>query len=60
MLMCATETNLDQSRFYGPTKRMNTGGPVGEHNLEPHAKDKAITERLWEVSEKATGLKWNI
>ncbi|WP_299261833.1 SDR family oxidoreductase [uncultured Aquimarina sp.] len=59
-LMCATEPNLDQSGFYGPTKRMNTVGPVGEHKLEPHAKDKAVAKRLWELSEKETGVKWNI
>jgi NAD(P)-dependent dehydrogenase (short-subunit alcohol dehydrogenase family) len=59
-LMCATESNLDQSGFYGPTKRMNTVGAVGEHKLEPHAKDKAVAERLWELSEKETGIKWNI
>ncbi|MFK7932443.1 MAG: SDR family oxidoreductase [Saprospiraceae bacterium] len=59
MLMCATESNLDQSEFYGPTKRMNTGGAVGAHHIEPHAKDKTVSKRLWEVSEKATGFKWN-
>jgi len=59
-LMCATEPNLDQKGFYGPTKRMNTVGPVGEHVLEPHAKDKAVAERLWDLSEKETGLKWNL
>jgi len=60
MLMCATESDLDQSAFYGPTGRNNWVGPVGAHKLEPHAKDKAVAERLWEVSEKATGLKWDI
>lgn len=59
-VMCATEPNLDQSGFYGPTKRMNTVGPVGAHKLEPHAKDKAVAEKLWGVSELATGLKWNL
>ncbi|MEM8529134.1 MAG: oxidoreductase, partial [Bacteroidota bacterium] len=60
MLMCAAESDLDQSAFYGPTGRNNWVGPVGAHKLEPHAKDKAVAERLWEVSEKATGLKWDI
>ena len=55
-LMCATEPNLDQSGFYGPTKRMNTVGPVGAHKLEPHAKDKAVAKKLWEASEEATGV----
>ena len=59
-LMCATEPNLDQSRFYGPTGRSNWVGPVGAHRLEPHAKDKSVASRLWEVSEKETGVKWNI
>nr|WP_298922987.1 SDR family oxidoreductase [uncultured Allomuricauda sp.] len=59
-LMCATEPELDQSGFYGPTGRNYWTGPVGECKLEPHAKDKAVAEKLWTVSEKATGLKWNI
>lgn len=59
-LMCATEENLDQTGFYGPTGRSNWTGPVGAHKLEPHAKDKAVAERLWELSEKETGHKWAI
>lgn len=57
-LMCATEENLDQNEFYGPTGRSNWVGPVGAHPIEPHAKDKAVAEKLWEVSEKATNFKW--
>ena len=59
MLMCATEADLDQSAFYGPTGRSNWVGPVGAHKLEPHAKDKAVASKLWEVSEKETNYKWN-
>lgn len=59
-LMCATEPNLDQSGFYGPTGRSNWVGPVGAHKIEPHAKDKAVAKRLWKISEKETGVKWNI
>lgn len=59
-LMCATEKDLDQKGFYGPTGRSNWTGPVGEHKIEPHAKDKAVAEKLWELSEKETGIKWNI
>jgi len=58
-LMCATEENLDQKEFYGPTGRANFTGPVGAHKLEPHAKDKAVAKRLWELSEKETGVSWN-
>lgn len=59
-LMCATEPHLDQSGFYGPTGRSNWVGPVGAHKIEPHAKDKIVAKRLWELSEKETGVKWNI
>lgn len=59
-LMCATEKDLDQKAFYGPTGRSNWVGPVGAHKLEPHAKDKAVAEKLWTVSEEATGIKWAI
>lgn len=57
-LMCATEPNLDQKGFYGPTGKNNWTGPVGAHPIEPHAKDKTVAEKLWEVSEKATNFKW--
>lgn len=59
-LMCATEENLDQKGFYGPTGRSNWTGPVGEHKIEPHAKDKTVAKRLWELSEKETNFKWTI
>lgn len=56
--MCATEENLDQNEFYGPTGRSNWVGPVGAHHIEAHAKDKEVSKRLWEVSEKATNTQW--
>lgn len=59
-LMCATEADLDQSGFYGPTGRGYFKGPVGECKLEPHAKDKEVMEKLWEVSEEATGIKFQV
>jgi len=59
-LMCATEEDLDQKGFYGPTGRSNWTGPVGSHKIEPHAKDKVVAEKLWELSEKETGIKWNV
>lgn len=60
-IMCATEdaANLNQKAYYGPTGRMQWAGPVGECKLEPHAQDKAVTTKLWDVSEKATAFKWN-
>lgn len=59
-LMCATEPELDQAGFYGPTGRNYWTGPVGECKLEPHAKDKEVMEKLWDISESKTGIKWDI
>lgn len=57
-LMCATEPNLDEKGFYGPTGRSNWVGPVGAHELKSHAVDKKVAKKLWKVSEKATGVSW--
>jgi len=59
-LMCATEEDLDQKGFYGPTGRNYWTGPVGECELEPHAMDKAVSKRLWNVSEEETGVHWGL
>lgn len=58
-IMCATEDNLKQQAYYGPTGRGNWVGPVGECNLESFVWDRKIAGKLWEVSEKATNCKWN-
>lgn len=57
-VMCATESGLEQRALYGPTGRMEFVGPVGRGTLQPHAYDKAVMERLWDVSEQATGFTW--
>ncbi|MEL7283023.1 MAG: SDR family NAD(P)-dependent oxidoreductase [Pseudomonadota bacterium] len=59
-LMCATEPELEQRAFYGPTGNMETTGPVGEGTLEPYAVEKPVIEKLWTVSEEATGFKWAV
>ena len=58
-VMCATEDELDQKAYYGPTKRNNWVGPVGECKLEPFVLDKAVAGKLWDISEKETDCKWN-
>lgn len=58
-VMCATEDNLKQQAYYGPSGRMNWAGPVGECKLEPFALDREIAGKLWDVSEKQTNCKWS-
>lgn len=61
-VMLATEPaeNLDQKAYYGPTGMLQWTGPVGQCKLQSHAQDKAVMEKLWAVSEAATGFSWNI
>lgn len=59
-VMCATEEGLEQRALYGPTGWTQTGGPVGKGTLHPHAYDKPVMQKLWEVSEDATGFRWSL
>ncbi len=59
-VMCATESGLQQRALYGPTGRNDWVGPVGKGTLEPFAYDKAVMERLWDLSEKETGHDWQL
>ena len=60
-VMCAAEAALTEQRaLYGPTGRMEAVGPVGKGTLNAHAHDKAVMTRLWDVSEKATGIEWKL
>ena len=59
-VMCATEEGLEQRALYGPTGRMEFVGPVGKGTLNPHAYDKAVMSKLWDVSETATGFIWDL
>ncbi len=59
-VMCATEDGLDVRELYGPTGRNEWVGPVGKGTLEPYAYDKAVMERLWNLSEQETGFEWKL
>ena len=59
-VMCATEDNLKQRAYYGPTGIMNFGGPVGQCKLEPFVLDREATTKLWALSEKETSLSWSL
>ncbi len=59
-VMCATEGNLKERAYYGPTGLMNFGGPVGEGEIEPFVLNKDIQTRLWARSEQDTSFVWPI
>ncbi|MEP2312497.1 MAG: oxidoreductase, partial [Rhodopirellula bahusiensis] len=58
-VMCATEEGLKPQALYGPTKRAETVGPVGECPLEPHALDQQTATQLWTLSEQKTCFSWS-
>ena len=58
-LMCATEPNLEQAAFYGPTGSLEFCGPVGRGTLEEFVFDEAVALQLWDVSTKATNSDWD-
>ncbi|MCF7352922.1 SDR family oxidoreductase [Vibrio sp. CK2-1] len=59
-VMCATEQGLEEATLYGPTKRADTVGAVGECVLEPLALDERSAKQLWALSEEATSLNWSL
>lgn len=58
-VMCATEQNLKQQAYYGPSGWMNWVGPVGECKLEPFVLNGEVAKKLWELSEAETSLSWS-
>lgn len=58
-VMCATEDNVKPERLYGPTKRAQTVGPIGECPLDDCALDQESATRLWTLSEQKTSLSWS-
>lgn len=60
LVMCATEANLKQEAFYGPTRFGCMVGPVGECPLEPFVLDREAAARLWQLSEEMTGFLWSL
>ena len=58
--MGGTGGGLQAGALYGPTGRMEVVGPVGKGTLHPHAHDKAVMTKLWDVSEKATEFSWEV
>lgn len=59
-VLCATEGNLVENGYYGPTKRGEMAGPVGECSLEKNVLDIAEANMLWSHSEDATKVLWDI
>jgi len=58
-VMCASEAELRSKTLYGPTKRFEMVGPIGECQLDHCALDREMADKLWHVSEQKTSLSWS-
>ena len=59
-VMCATEEGLKPNTLYGPKKRAETVGPVGECPLDKVALNQEMATRLWTLSEQKTSINWSL
>lgn len=57
-VLCVTDPEARGGAYYGPTQRMETGGPVGECQPAPAARDSVAAHQLWALSEQKTGFIW--
>ncbi len=55
MLYAALGTDIKSGDYIGPTGYRDMIGKPGKIQPEPHAMDKDVAKKLWEVSEKLTG-----
>lgn len=59
-VMCATKEDLDAEKLYGPTKRADMVGAIGECQLDEIVLNRKMASKLWEISEQLTSFKWQI
>lgn len=57
LLFAATAPDADPGTYWGPTRLFNTRGPVAAAPSSALSRDPALRRRLWEASERATGLR---
>jgi NAD(P)-dependent dehydrogenase (short-subunit alcohol dehydrogenase family) len=60
MLYAILGNDINSGDYLGPDGFKGTKGKPAKVKAKPHAYDKAIAKRLWEVSEKLTGKPFNI
>jgi NAD(P)-dependent dehydrogenase (short-subunit alcohol dehydrogenase family) len=60
MLFAATTPDADPTVYWGPTHLGQTRGPVQESPSSKLSKNQALWQRLWEESEKMTGISYDL
>jgi NAD(P)-dependent dehydrogenase (short-subunit alcohol dehydrogenase family) len=57
-LFAATAAVARQGGYYGPSGRFELAGPPGPARIGEKARDLHASWKLWEISEKLTGVRW--
>lgn len=57
-LYAATAREAQSGGYYGPERLFELRGPVADAVVSKHARDAKAAARLWEVSERLTGVRW--
>lgn len=60
LLYAATALQVRPGEYYGPRGAFELAGPTGVAPVSRAAKDRNLAARLWEASEKLTGVHWPI
>ena len=60
MLYAALGDDVRGADYFGPTGMKGMKGKPGKVSSKPHSYDKDVAKKLWEVSEKLTGEKFEI
>jgi NAD(P)-dependent dehydrogenase (short-subunit alcohol dehydrogenase family) len=58
-LYAATSPAAEAGHYYGPDGWMEIKGTPVEVEPKPHARDEAVAQRLWQLSEDLTGVRYD-
>jgi NAD(P)-dependent dehydrogenase (short-subunit alcohol dehydrogenase family) len=58
-LRAATDPAAENGSYWGPARFFELSGPPVPARIPGHAQDAAVAKRLWEVSEKLTGVSFS-
>ncbi len=59
-LYAASATDVRGGEYFGPSRWFGMVGPPERARSSPRSKDAAVAKRLWEVSEKLTGVAYGL
>ena len=57
-LLAATSPDVSPDDYYGPTRRMETARGAGPAVVYDHIRDEDVARRLWDLSERLTGVSY--